>query len=93
MDTEFVIRSIIISNGAESAYAVLTEVEDEHIHIVHFNLRTKEKTHIKEIKGEYVKADEIIQNENERGQSKETRYCLPYFQDGRFKLYIFNEKL
>lgn len=36
------------------------------------------------IEGEYVKADEIVQDEN--GE----RYCLPYFDQGRFNILIFD---
>jgi len=63
----------------------LTEVEDEIMYIAEFDLNTHAKYIIKEIKGNYVKADCIVQNETG------TRFCLPYFNGGRFKLYIFDD--
>jgi len=66
---------------------VLNQVINEHVHVNQYDLLHFGSNHNKnilKIKGEYIKAEEIVQNK------PSTRICLPYFDSGYFRMYIFD---
>ena len=65
---------------------MVTKASDEHYQVVQYNADSFEQTFCFDMKGEYVKANEVCQN------SFGKMYCCPYLIDGVFNIVVFNKE-
>ena len=64
--------------------AFLKEKSDNIYHIREYELRSGTCKLIKVIEGSYIKCEEVV------GNATGTKFALPYFDSGIYKLYIFD---
>ena len=84
MNTEYEIISCIISQDSTRIISVM-KASDEHYQIVQYRSDTYEQTFKFDMKGEYVKANKVTQNNFGK------MFCCPYLVDGVFHILVFNK--
>jgi len=84
VDTDEDIIHISISHDSSVLLIVLV-VDDEHCIIKQFCTDKIQIMFHHDLKGEYIKAKEVIQN------SDASLFCCPYFDNGTFRLLVFDK--
>ena len=74
----------MVSKDKNSLIAFLKEKSDNIYHIREYDLFNGSCKLIKIIQGSYVKCEEVV------GNTGGTKFALPYFDSGTFKLYVFD---